>query len=257
VLLPEQKKSGYLPALQQSSERKESIMKATSYLSGGKHTRTFCHTAVYLAVLCVFLCMTAYRAFADKRKGFTIGIGGGAGGALLLTGDSGGSDDLSMLPYFSIPIQIRCGFGINDQLNISFLEEIAPTDFEVIMEGYEWFFGLGEWLAIAWPIFPFIGIVGSQIFAGPELTWYLESDTPSWFVSGAIGFYVFLTKAMADNSNSDLPGIGGLGARFGIGYEYKPHVSVLFTLTSLLITHPNAPPGYVISCGLTFNLTAY
>jgi hypothetical protein len=232
-------------------------MKTTSYVSEGKHTRVFCHTAVFLAVLCIFLCMTAHRAFAGKRKGFTIGIGGGAGCALLLAEDSDGSDDESILPYFSIPLQIRCGFGINDRLNISFLEEIAPTDFEAIVEGYEWFFGLGEWLAIAWIIFPFIVIAGSQIFAGPEVTWYLEPDTPSWFVSGAIGFYVFLTKAMADGSNQDLPGVGGLGARIGIGYEYKPHVSALFTLTSLLVPHPNAPPGYAISCGLTMNLTAY
>ncbi|MBN1699131.1 MAG: hypothetical protein JW881_16550 [Spirochaetales bacterium] len=218
--------------------------------------RRLCRIVIFLGVFFRLCCCTSF-SYAGEREGWTVGFGIGVGGALLVYEDPSENDTSILKPYISLPIEVKLGYGINNMLNIGLLCVIAPTDIDAITEGYEWFFSLDEWMALAWPLFPFLIIAGSQIFSGVEAVWYLEPSAPSWFISGGIGMYLFVTKELYDAGYAKVPGVGGAGARMGIGYEFESHFSWLFTCTTLVVPHPNSPPGYAVSCGISISATVY
>jgi hypothetical protein len=205
------------------------------------------------AFLSVIFLVSVTRGFSsdDRREGFILGAGAGPGFTMLFFSPTYRGFDFVFQPYFSFQIDLRIGFGFSKNLSLCLLEMISLTDFGAIGDGYEWFFGLGDWLAVAWLLFPFIPVVGSQMLVGPEATWYFEPEAPSWFITGALGVYLFFNKIMSGLREGSIPGTGGGGIRIGVGYEFKELFTVAFTCTSMIIPLPAAPNSFVLSCGMT------
>jgi len=160
--------------------------------------------AVLVIAVAFLLAATAVQAFDSNRKGFTIGLGGGLGITSFtqeIDIDEFGEGSLKSdrETDFGFGTDFRIGWGFSNQFMLYYENRVS-------------WFGM-ESLAGDVTIANGVGLVGAS--------YYLQEGAPSVYILGSIG-----TSAWMAPFEEDSGSMSGFGISGGLGYEFRPHLSV-------------------------------
>lgn len=163
--------------------------------------KTYRNLLVSAALLVLTLASSVF-AFNGQRKGFVLGFG--IGGGLVsweqkLEGQSWAvQDDEDSEKRGAVLTDFELGYAPSDRLMIVYCNSVTWFRFQV---GYKSF------RTVASPV------------TGARVTYFLQPQSPSAFVSGSIGLASLVTPFDSDYESAD-----GVGGGIRIGYEWRRHV---------------------------------
>lgn len=168
------------------------------------------YIALALAALIVAALVLPAEAFDNKRKGFVIGIGLGAGAVNYrqVAAEMGSSGTVvaerDWEQRMSFPVDFKIGGGVNDKLLIYYSSRVA-------------------WLGVTDPLNNKVTI--NSGIHGLGAAYYFKPEGPSWFLSGVIGVATWSGTISSD------PEFKGPGFQVGLGWEFQPHFALEATLS--------------------------
>ncbi|HKZ22133.1 MAG TPA: hypothetical protein VJ165_02905 [candidate division Zixibacteria bacterium] len=147
-------------------------------------------------VLSLFVTSTVW-GFNGVRKGFI--LGGGIGLGMTSFKEELGSLSTDWSSNFAFMTDFKIGYAPNEQWEIYYSDK-------------------SSW-------FDYYGITALHSFGTAAISYYLTPATPTFFLSGGLGFSA-ISAPFESNSGSDI----GFGTFVGGGYEFAKHFAVQFDL---------------------------
>ncbi|MFH1893322.1 MAG: hypothetical protein ABIK83_11650 [Candidatus Zixiibacteriota bacterium] len=156
-----------------------------------------------MAVLLLLSLVPSGFAFDGYRSGFILGFGLGPG--ITSNGDS----------HFGLQTDFRIGAGVNEQVQVYWSSKVSwySVDYYVI-RGFDYYSG-----DLYYSTDSGIGVFGQ---GGLGVSYYFQPETPSWFITGGVGYSSYAIMASDNVSDSEF----GMGLSGGLGYEFSPHLNV-------------------------------